>query len=296
MKNNRKQRRILALAAVMLCMAVFLFPTTAFAMSDTIPPDVTGSVTGDVLHVDATDDNSGVEAVFINGKRFNYLVDGGLDVPLQANGLDGEAISVYAIDFAGNQSDTVQIQNPLYAAPAQQPDRLTPDGNMSLVDDVSGEQAESKQFITVETKNGNVFYIIIDRAGDTENVYFLNLVDEADLMRLLEELEEEPAETSPIFTPQPEPTPDPEPATEPEPEPEKSGGGIGGILVVLLLLAAGGGGAYYYFKILKPKKAAAQSNTTFDELEFEDEDDGLTGLAGESAYTGDADEREDGDE
>ena len=72
---------------------------------------------------------------------------------------------------------------------------LTPDGNMSLIDDIlqknpyvsdEGELAE-KQFITVQSKNGNYFYLVIDRAGDTENVYFLNLVDEADLLALMED-------------------------------------------------------------------------------------------------------------
>ena len=72
---------------------------------------------------------------------------------------------------------------------------LTPDGNLDLVDDIlqtepyASEEDEyrEKQFITVQTKNGNYFYLVIDRSGDTENVYLLNLVDEADLMALLED-------------------------------------------------------------------------------------------------------------
>ena len=74
------------------------------------------------------------------------------------------------------------------------PFAFTPDGNLTLIDDflqieVPGdeetEQVE-KQFITVQSKNGNTFYIVIDRNGEAENVYFLNLVDEADLMALME--------------------------------------------------------------------------------------------------------------
>lgn len=81
---------------------------------------------------------------------------------------------------------------------------LTPPGNLNLVDDVlqtdktpddagndtsagkKDDGQEEKQFITVQSKNGNYFYIVIDRSGDTENVHFLNQVDEADLMALIE--------------------------------------------------------------------------------------------------------------
>ena len=62
------------------------------------------------------------------------------------------------------------------AAPA-----LTPDGNAALVDDFGG----NKQLITVTTKAGNYFYILIDRANEDKKtaVHFLNQVDEADLDR-----------------------------------------------------------------------------------------------------------------
>ena len=70
---------------------------------------------------------------------------------------------------------------------------FTPDGNLTLVDDFSfltedeDGNTEGKQFLTVQTKAGNTFFIVIDRARESENTYFLNLVDEADLLSLMDE-------------------------------------------------------------------------------------------------------------
>lgn len=65
---------------------------------------------------------------------------------------------------------------------------LSPDGNLSLIDDIGSSTTSRKQFITVESKNGNVFYLIIDRDDEgEETVHFLNQVDEADLMALTED-------------------------------------------------------------------------------------------------------------
>lgn len=65
---------------------------------------------------------------------------------------------------------------------------LTPDGNLTLIDDIGSTTQSGKQFITVEPKTGNVFYLIIDRDDEgKETVHFLNQVDEADLLALMED-------------------------------------------------------------------------------------------------------------
>ena len=164
---------------------------------------------------------------------------------------------------------------------------LTPDGNAALVDDFGG----NKQLITVTTKAGNYFYILIDRANEDKEtaVHFLNQVDEADLMALLEDgqTEEKPAactctekcQAGAVNTACPVCAVNmsecagkaPEVEPEPEPEPEKESGSGGALVLILLLAALGGGGAFAYIKFIKPKQGAKVSADP-DDYEFEDEE------------------------
>lgn len=67
---------------------------------------------------------------------------------------------------------------------------LTPDGNLNLIDDygTTEEDKSGKQFLTFTTKNGNYFYMIVDRDDSgNETVHFLNMVDESDLLALMDD-------------------------------------------------------------------------------------------------------------
>ena len=95
------------------------------------------------------------------------ILMGGFSVPAYAQGTAAEPPT----------EDATNDSNVVVEEPETPP--LTPKGNATLVDDFGG----NKQLITVTTKGGNYFYILIDRAAEGEQtVHFLNQVDEADLM------------------------------------------------------------------------------------------------------------------
>ena len=112
----------------------------------------------------------------------------------------------------------------------------------------------SKEFFTVKTKDGNTFFLVIDRARNSENVYMLSMIDEYDLQEFLDDEErngKQEEETPAVVLPEtkPEPTPDVE-IEEPK---EESSGGMNKILLLVFVAALGGAGAFFYFYIYKPK-------------------------------------------
>lgn len=171
-----------------------------------------------------------------------------------------------------------------------EPQPLTPEGNMSLVDDISGEASEDKQFIVVQSKGGNYFYIIIDNAAEGENtVHFLNQVDEADLMAIIgEEETTTPAvcnctdkcvtgvinTSCPVCSVNMGACTGVTATTEPEQpdEPQEEDNGMGGLIVFLIVALLGGGGALYYFKIFKPKQDV-KGSTDLDDFDFDEYDE-----------------------
>lgn len=176
--------------------------------------------------------------------------------------MGGFSVTAYA---GGGEDIPTDDSNVIVETAEPQP--LTPEGNMSLVDDIEGDAAEDKQFIVVKSKGGNYFYIIIDNAAQGENtVHFLNQVDESDLLALIDE-DKVPQNSEATPEPTPEPTPQPEPE---QPKEEKNN--TGGMLLMVLLFFAGIGGAFYYFKVLKPKQAV-KGNTDLDEFDFDEYDE-----------------------
>ena len=169
--------------------------------------------------------------------------------------------------------------------------------------DLLYDKHTNKQFIAVETRNGHTLYLVIDydkpldEDGDQYETYFLNLVDESDLLALIDE------DSAPVCsckdkceagavntacavcktnmtecmgkekatekTPEPDPTPDTSDSPDKDGGEKKSGSGL--VVIVLLLLMAGGG-ALYWFKLRK-KKPDTKGPVDLDDYDYGDEDE-----------------------
>ena len=164
---------------------------------------------------------------------------------------------------------------------------LTPEGNLTLVDDhhTNYSDGSGQQFITLVSKSGATFYLVIDRTSKgAQTVHFMNLVDEADLLTLMEEedadaytAEKEAAEQDKLKAEEEAKKAAEEAAASGEEQPKenkvtKIASGFLGV-VVLIALAAGGG--FYAFAKQKQKKQAEKealdpdANYTEDKGDFE---------------------------
>ena len=162
---------------------------------------------------------------------------------------------------------------------------LTPEGNLTLVDDYHTDYSDGsgQQFITLVSKSGNTFYLVIDRnAKGQQTVHFMNLVDEADLLALMEEedadaytAEKEAAEQDKLKAEEEAKKAAEEAAasgteTPKENKVTKIASGFLGV-VVLIALAAGGG--FYAFAKRKQKKQAEKEALDPDANYTEDKGD-----------------------
>ena len=164
---------------------------------------------------------------------------------------------------------------------------FTPEGTGTVQDNVTS--ADDKQFYTITTEAGNVFYLIIDGKRDSNNVYFLNGVTESDLLALAEKDGSSTTNSIPeVFTctcsvkceagrvhtscqvckndlngctaKAAEVTPEPT-----EPEKPSSGGSNAAMLILAAVALLGVGGVGYYVKIVKPKREATDEDDDFED-------------------------------
>ncbi len=150
---------------------------------------------------------------------------------------------------------------------------LTPEGNLTLVDDYHTDYSDGsgQQFITLVSKSGNTFYLVIDRnAKGQQTVHFMNLVDEADLLALMEEEEADAytaekeaaaqAEQDKLKAEEEAKKAAEEAATAEPPKENKVTKYAGAFLGVVALIAlAAGGGFYFYRQQMQKKKAEKEA-------------------------------------
>ena len=166
---------------------------------------------------------------------------------------------------------------------------LTPEGNLTLVDDYHTDYSDGsgQQFITLVSKSGATFYLVIDRnAKGQQTVHFMNLVDEADLLALMEE------DAADAYTAEKEAAAQAEQdrlkaeeeakkaaeeaaSGEEQPKENKVTKIASGFLGVVVLIALAAGGIFYAFTKQKQKKQAEKealdpdANYTEDKGDFE---------------------------
>ena len=332
---------------------------------DISKPTLNAAVSDGLLTIQASDNDSGVKVIYVNGYEFTDITNGTVNIRLSQFDAGYEYFTITAMDNAGNVSEVYKTKNPYYkdpnsdddSNPAEQlpasaeatkpssatatvTDHTKTDSNGNTTSTTStttstntspeaqkkaefakadaeeaalsdGEQGEDmnlgKEFYTIEAASGKVFYLIIDRDGQEEMVYFLTEITENDLLNVTTDNSEtlpknsaalesqipvtesalpnnntDVDDTHEVETPteKPEETQEAEKEepTEEEPEaPAKSNPLLGYIIMAIF----GGGviGAAYYFKVVKKKQDG-------DFVEDEDEE------AEEEVYADDADDQE----
>lgn len=209
----------------------------------------------------------------------------------------GSSMNAYAYvdESAGTETEAVVVEEELTAdteetteTESEEADEETEEsdgafsesGNLSLLDDVGADKAKNLEYMTVQTKSGAVFYLVIDKSADTENVYFLNQVDELDLMAIMDDAQKQEYESSLKEEPQEvpntpiedEPTADESIDEEPQADLQTNNFALFGVIGVIAALVIGG----YAFMKKKAKKDGADLDEDlefYDDEEYENEDE-----------------------
>jgi hypothetical protein len=229
---------IITLVTLMFCMSVMYFPVLADELDD--PVDVP---------ID--------EEVEITDDEILATIEQFIDI------MTGEVIEI----ITEPDGTPIVVSETTSGGTGFAPRPFTPPGQGTVVDNAT--DSDGKEFYTIATVEGDIFYLIIDRQRNVQNVYFLNAVTEVDLIALARENARDiPVDmiTMPtVMLPGYEDDP-----TEEVPEPDElhESSGNTGIIIVLGVVFLGVGGAAYYFKIVKGKK-----NVPADDYDDYDDDD-----------------------
>ena len=319
--SKTKPRILLSLLAVILCISIF--PVTAFASGgdyhdyELPPPESTEAEKTEEAETEYTG------TVTTNGGNLNVRTGAGMDnqaftqlangTVVEVIGTDGDWIKILLPERVGyvhgkyltisstekKPTDTGETTTQEPTEPSTvQGEPFSEESDISTRD-LLYDKETNKQFITVQDRDGNTFYIVIDYdspVGEEEEqykTYFLNPVDLADMEGLAEDGGETEAPTcvcankcvagsvntgcevcavnmTECMGKEPEPEVPDEP-TEPVEEPEEKGG-MGGIIVFVLIAALGGGAAFYFLKVKKGKPQTKGSSNLDDYDYGEDEE------------------------
>ena len=257
--NEKITIRIAALFTALILVLTAVTP--AYAAGDTTIPTLTAVVNNGMLTVDATDDATGISAIYVNGFEFTDLTDGSLTIRMQQYDTGYQYFTMQAKDGAGNLSEVYRVNNPYYTFPDEdngeevEDPSLPTDANPTKPSNAEGEvtdhvktdnhgnktdrrsrsssstsssssstkssssstkssssstkksgveededdedemevdsaskiTSEGREFYTIMTKTGKVFYLVIDRTKDEETVHFLTDITENDLLNATED-------------------------------------------------------------------------------------------------------------
>jgi len=269
-------------------------------------PKVAAFIKGEDLNIQISDDASGVKLLNVDGIEYTDLNDGMIGINLKELESTSEYFTIYAVDNAGNRTNTLRVYNPYYVGEdpssttdrgvdnPQSTDETKPTSATGLItshtdedgDDMMGvnyrEWKEgygdsnamgSKQFFTIKTKSDKTFYIVVDESYNQQTAYLLTEASENDLLNFVnyDGNSVDTGETT-VYT---IPTSDKkdvtvtETANEVSEQPkEKNKSSIG----IILIVAVAAGGAYYYK--MKKNKDQNDADEYSQEEEFEQSEEG----------------------
>ena len=276
-------KKNISLLILVLFISTFFMPLYAYASTGEVKEALKVNaawIEDEMLQVDVTNINTGE-----NQK---------LEVQLKDYTSDSEYVSVQAVDPDGNKSNIVQIKNPYYkaeesanknengktdktadksensktdeAAKDSNKNAFTPAGTGEVMD--NAKDGDGKEFFTIKTKNDNVFYLIVDRQRENDNVYLLNAVSESDLVALAEKGEDTSVSAVPETETKPEEQTEPAAETE-EAKTSSDSGNNSSVFIFVFIAVLAAGGIGYYIKIYKPKHS---DNSVSDDENFDGED------------------------